>query len=167
MAVYGALFGMALGLALGGAAAVVLFEEMDVEVTVPVARFAIVGLVAAVAMLVAAVLPRSPGRADERPRGGRLGLTRPASTRRRREPDQAPGPALGDAAQRHLDAALEAVDVVRGTCLEAVQTGCHHPWRPRQDSNLRSRLRRAVLYPLSYGGHCDVWTSRPPTVAHR
>ena len=30
----------------------------------------------------------------------------------------------------------------------------HHPTnvRPRQDSNLRSRLRRAVLYPLSYGG---------------
>jgi hypothetical protein len=26
------------------------------------------------------------------------------------------------------------------------------PWCPRQDSNLRSRLRRAVLYPLSYGG---------------
>src|SRR5690606_27582473 len=26
---------------------------------------------------------------------------------------------------------------------------------PRQDSNLRSRLRRAVLYPLSYGGS---WT---------
>jgi hypothetical protein len=26
-------------------------------------------------------------------------------------------------------------------------TGC-----PRQDSNLRTRLRRAVLYPLSYGG---------------
>jgi hypothetical protein len=25
-------------------------------------------------------------------------------------------------------------------------------WCPRQDSNLRSRLRRAVLYPLSYGG---------------
>ena len=24
--------------------------------------------------------------------------------------------------------------------------------RPQQDSNLRSRLRRAVLYPLSYGG---------------
>jgi hypothetical protein len=23
---------------------------------------------------------------------------------------------------------------------------------PRQDSNLRSRLRRAMLYPLSYGG---------------
>ncbi|CUR55942.1 hypothetical protein NOCA2310081 [metagenome] len=23
---------------------------------------------------------------------------------------------------------------------------------PRKDSNLRSRLRRAVLYPLSYGG---------------
>ena len=26
---------------------------------------------------------------------------------------------------------------------------------PRQDSNLRTRLRRAVLYPLSYGG--SVW----------
>ena len=25
-------------------------------------------------------------------------------------------------------------------------------WRPRRDSNSRSRLRRAVLYPLSYGG---------------
>ena len=25
-------------------------------------------------------------------------------------------------------------------------------WRPRQDSNLCTRLRRAVLYPLSYGG---------------
>ena len=25
-------------------------------------------------------------------------------------------------------------------------------WCPRQDSNLRPRLRRAVLYPLSYGG---------------
>ena len=25
-------------------------------------------------------------------------------------------------------------------------------WCPRQDSNLRTRLRRAVLYPLSYGG---------------
>ena len=24
--------------------------------------------------------------------------------------------------------------------------------RPRQDSNLRSRLRRPLLYPLSYGG---------------
>jgi hypothetical protein len=24
--------------------------------------------------------------------------------------------------------------------------------RPRQDSNLRTRLRRAALYPLSYGG---------------
>lgn len=24
--------------------------------------------------------------------------------------------------------------------------------RPRQDSNLRTRLRRPLLYPLSYGG---------------
>jgi hypothetical protein len=25
-------------------------------------------------------------------------------------------------------------------------------WCPRQDSNLRTRLRRAMLYPLSYEG---------------
>ena len=25
-------------------------------------------------------------------------------------------------------------------------------WRPQQDSNLRTRLRRPSLYPLSYGG---------------
>jgi hypothetical protein len=31
-------------------------------------------------------------------------------------------------------------------------SGAKFGWRPRQDSNLRSRLRRAVLYPLSYGG---------------
>ncbi len=26
-------------------------------------------------------------------------------------------------------------------------------WRPQQDSNLRSRLRRPLLSPLSYGGY--------------
>ena len=31
-------------------------------------------------------------------------------------------------------------------------------WRPRQDSNLRSRLRRPVLYPLSYEGW---WACHP------
>ena len=30
--------------------------------------------------------------------------------------------------------------------------GFERGWRPRQDSNLRFRLRRAALYPLSYGG---------------
>jgi hypothetical protein len=25
-------------------------------------------------------------------------------------------------------------------------------WRPRQDLNLRTRFRKPVLYPLSYGG---------------
>lgn len=30
--------------------------------------------------------------------------------------------------------------------------GARGPKRPRQDSNLRHRLRRPVLYPLSYGG---------------
>ncbi len=32
---------------------------------------------------------------------------------------------------------------------------CHADWPrpcPRQDSNLRTALRRRVLYPLSYGG---------------
>ena len=32
--------------------------------------------------------------------------------------------------------------------------GAPGSWRPRQDSNLRHRLRRPVLYPLSYGGKC-------------
>ncbi len=42
--------------------------------------------------------------------------------------------------------------------------------RPRQDSNLRSRLRRAVLYPLSYGGllRAALVTARPAQVSkHR
>ncbi len=33
---------------------------------------------------------------------------------------------------------------------------------PRQDSNLRSRLRRAVLYPLSYGAHPAPHSGSPP-----
>jgi hypothetical protein len=37
--------------------------------------------------------------------------------------------------------------------------------RPRQDSNLRSRLRRAVLYPLSYGGRA--WAEEKCTSAPR
>ena len=32
---------------------------------------------------------------------------------------------------------------------------------PRQDSNLRTRLRRAVLYPLSYGGAASNITASP------
>ncbi len=37
---------------------------------------------------------------------------------------------------------------------------------PRQDSNLRHRLRRAVLYPLSYGGSgAPRLPSRSPSVA--
>ena len=28
-------------------------------------------------------------------------------------------------------------------------------WRPRQDSNLRTRLRRPMLYPLSYEGSLE------------
>jgi hypothetical protein len=46
----------------------------------------------------------------------------------------------------------------RNNDIGARRTGIGPPERfpcstcPRQDSNLRSRLRRAVLYPLSYGG---------------
>jgi hypothetical protein len=32
--------------------------------------------------------------------------------------------------------------------------------RPRQDSNLRARLRRPLLYPLSYGGKTGDATER-------
>ena len=39
---------------------------------------------------------------------------------------------------------------------------------PRQDSNLRHRLRRAVLYPLSYGGSgLRETTSRGEPDAHQ
>ena len=39
--------------------------------------------------------------------------------------------------------------------------------RPRQDSNLRHRLRRPVLYPLSYGGRHTAHTLvRTPSVSH-
>jgi hypothetical protein len=33
--------------------------------------------------------------------------------------------------------------------------------RPQQDSNLRSRLRRPLLSPLSYGGLCDTKEYQP------
>jgi hypothetical protein len=36
--------------------------------------------------------------------------------------------------------------------LDFRQVGGYFLGRPRQDSNLRHRLRRAVLYPLSYEG---------------
>ena len=44
-------------------------------------------------------------------------------------------------------------------------TAC--PGCPRQDSNLRSRLRRAVLYPLSYGGGTENHPSAPRERARR
>ena len=39
-------------------------------------------------------------------------------------------------------------------CITAGQTAFEpaSKWRPQQDSNLRSRLRRPLLSPLSYGG---------------
>ncbi len=37
-------------------------------------------------------------------------------------------------------------------CLPGTVRCCSSLVCPRQDSNLRHRLRRAVLYPLSYGG---------------
>jgi hypothetical protein len=38
--------------------------------------------------------------------------------------------------------------------------GCR--WYPQQDSNLRTRLRRPALYPLSYGGPTSAGTVPPP-----
>ena len=40
-------------------------------------------------------------------------------------------------------------------------------WRPRQDSNLRSRLRRPMLYPLSYEGIWPVGPEEPVDRARR
>src|SRR5690348_7027111 len=73
-----------------------------------------------------------------------------------------------------LDAVAERLDLARGRSASILRTFCglrallrssndlrrevREPltsgftWCPRQDSNLRTRLRRAVLYPLSYGG---------------
>ncbi len=38
--------------------------------------------------------------------------------------------------------------------------------RPQQDSNLRTRLRRPMLYPLSYGG-CATWERLPAAAPSR
>jgi hypothetical protein len=38
------------------------------------------------------------------------------------------------------------------SCIGAAISLTEETRRPRQDSNLRFRLRRAALYPLSYGG---------------
>ena len=46
------------------------------------------------------------------------------------------------------DAALK----VRAVEEPTAETGWSSDRRPRQDSNLRTRLRRPVLYPLSYEG---------------
>ena len=69
-----------------------------------------------------------------------------------------------------LDVVADAMDAARASALADVSPMCHAGevvgWhaarniaadqrnclRPRRDSNSRSRLRRAVLYPLSYGG---------------
>lgn len=45
---------------------------------------------------------------------------------------------------------------------EALVTQLVGQWYPRQDSNLRSWLRRPVLYPLSYGGVLPVYPALPP-----
>ena len=53
-----------------------------------------------------------------------------------------------------------------GTSSSQRRTRCPTPtrgWsakRPQQDSNLRTRLRRPMLYPLSYGG-CATWERVP------
>jgi hypothetical protein len=40
-------------------------------------------------------------------------------------------------------------------------------WCPRQDSNLRTRLRRPVLYPLSYEGSEPESSNGVSTSSHR
>ncbi len=44
-----------------------------------------------------------------------------------------------------------AFRIIDSLCLNAMAERAFAR-RPRQDSNLRSRFRRPVLYPLSYGG---------------
>jgi hypothetical protein len=56
-------------------------------------------------------------------------------------------------------------DVFRAVSVPAAQAriGADSTMRPQQDSNLRTRLRRPMLYPLSYGGLApEKATSRRP-----
>jgi hypothetical protein len=60
--------------------------------------------------------------------------------------------------QRYLGTAATGTEIIRYLRIPTnldIGSGMRAPILdryPRQDSNLRSRLRRAVLYPLSYGG---------------
>jgi hypothetical protein len=57
------------------------------------------------------------------------------------------------------EAVNQAVSETAGQGRESAAIG----WRPQQDSNLRSRLRRPLLSPLSYGGCATPkGTSRKP-----
>jgi hypothetical protein len=59
---------------------------------------------------------------------------------------------------------LTAYSVVRGLVLAGeIYT---NELCPRQDSNLRTRLRRAVLYPLSYGGSATNELYQAPRPTH-
>ena len=56
-------------------------------------------------------------------------------------------------------------DVLRAASVPPGQAGigADSTMRPQQDSNLRTRLRRPMLYPLSYGGLApEKATSRRP-----
>ena len=54
----------------------------------------------------------------------------------------------------HLSWMAKTEGQISGRCSTTARTGSDSriSERPRQDSNLRHRLRRPVLYPLSYGG---------------
>ena len=60
----------------------------------------------------------------------------------------------GDDIRRH-DASENDIRVI---CVTAGQRpfGAGNEERPQQDSNLRSRLRRPLLSPLSYGGYATL-----------
>jgi hypothetical protein len=52
----------------------------------------------------------------------------------------------------HLTAKFAGIRNMFGLHRRALMRSGHNAKRPRQDSNLRTRLRRAMLYPLSYEG---------------
>ena len=78
-----------------------------------------------------------------RPRGGRP-HPRGTVTRTDGRAWHAPGPAVCRYASWKVASTRSSLPITLRCCSSVT---C-----PRQDSNLRSRLRRAVLYPLSYGG---------------
>ena len=62
-----------------------------------------------------------------------------------------------------LDRRLHQLDGIRDGSRGQASGAEKGRWYPRQDSNLCTRLRRPVLYPLSYGGEIAFYYKSVPS----